>query len=112
MENNFGTEFAVRRSTNQLNETDMRLGIYVILEENVSEHNMGTIRKTSVYKAVTDSETARIELRARVEEKCAELGFEDVDLPSNMEEFDLYHAFKDEVEDDYFKMWIEYTEVE
>ena len=78
----------------------MRLGIYVILEENVSEHNMGTIRKTSVYKAVTDSEMARIELRARVEEKCAELGFEDVDLPSNMEEFDLYHAFKDEVEDD------------
>lgn len=90
----------------------MRLGIYVILEENVSEHNMGTIRKISVYKAVTDSEMARIELRARVEEKCAELGFEDVDLPSNMEEFDLYHAFKDEVEDDYFKMWIEYTEVE
>ena len=76
--------------------------IYTIVTTDYYEHNMGTIKETSVI-SFTDKNKATDYFRNNIVEKAKELEFEDIYLPPNITEFNLRYAFKDDVEDDWFE---------
>lgn len=78
--------------------------IYTIVTTDYYEHNMGTIKKTTT-RSFTDENQAKTYFRGNILSKLEELEYEDVDIPADSTEFNLYYAC-DDVEDDWFESQI------
>ena len=78
--------------------------IYTIVTTDYYEHNMGTIKKTST-RSFIDKEMANTYFRGNILSKLEELGYEDVDVPMGITDFNLRYAC-DDVEDDWFESQI------
>ena len=71
---------------------------------------MGTIKKTTT-RSFTDENQAKTYFRGNILSKLEKLEYEDVDIPADSTEFNLYYAC-DDVEDDWFEMKIIYTNLD
>lgn len=78
--------------------------IYTIVTTDYYEHNMGTIKETST-RSFIDKEMANTYFRGNILSKLEELGYEDVDVPMGISDFNLRYAC-DDVEDDWFESQI------
>lgn len=78
--------------------------IYTIVTTDYYEHNMGTIKKTTT-RSFIDKEMANTYFRGNILSKLEELGYEDVDVPMGISDFNLRYAC-DDVEDDWFESQI------
>lgn len=78
--------------------------IYTIVTTDYYEHNMGTIKKTTT-RSFTDENQAKTYFRGNILSKLEKLEYEDVDIPADSTEFNLYYAC-DDVEDDWFESQI------
>lgn len=78
--------------------------IYTIVTIDYYEHNMGTIKETTT-RSFTDKNVANTYFRGNILSKLEELGYEDVDVPMGVSNFNLRYAC-DDVEDDWFESQI------
>jgi hypothetical protein len=75
--------------------------IYTIVTINYYEHNMGTQKQIET-RSFTDENQAKTYFRGNILSKLEELEYEDVDIPADSTDFNLYYAC-DDVEDDWFE---------
>lgn len=79
--------------------------IYSVITIEYTEHNMGTDRKVGLVSFNTKKEA--IDYFQFYNRSQAEyLGFDDVDIPTDITEFNLRYACGDDVEDDWFESMI------
>ena len=79
--------------------------IYSVITIDYSEHNMGTDRKVGIVSFNTKEEAIdyfQFYNRSQAES----LGFEDLEIPTDITEFNLRYACGDDVEDDWFESMI------
>lgn len=78
--------------------------IYTIVTIDYYEHNMGTMKEIAT-RSFTDKNDANAYFRGNILSKLEELGYEDVDVPMGISNFNLRYAC-DDVEDDWFESQI------
>lgn len=76
--------------------------IYSVITIEYSEHNMGTDRKVGIVSFNTKEEAIDY-FQFYNREQAEYLGFEDVDIPTDITEFNLRYACGDDVEDEWFE---------
>lgn len=76
--------------------------IYSVITIEYSEHNMGTDRKVGIVSFNTKEEAIDY-FQFYIREQAEYLGFEDVDVPADITEFNLRYACGDDVEDEWFE---------
>ena len=79
--------------------------IYSVITIEYTEHNMGTDRKVGMVSFNTKEEAIDY-FQFYIREQAEYLGFEDVDVPADINEFNLRYACGDDVEDDWFETMI------
>ena len=79
--------------------------IYSVITIEYSEHNMGTDRKVGMVSFNTKEEAIDY-FQFYNREQAEYLGFEELDIPTDITEFNLRYACGDEVEDDWFESMI------
>ena len=79
--------------------------IYSVITIEYTEHNMGTDRKVGMVSFNTKEEAINY-FQFYIREQAESLGFEDVDVPADITEFNLRYACGDDVEDDWFETMI------
>lgn len=79
--------------------------IYTIVTTEYNEHNVLGLEKTTTTRSFTDKENAISYFRGNILSKLEELGYEDVDVPMGISDFNLRYAC-DDVEDDWFESQI------
>jgi hypothetical protein len=79
--------------------------IYSVITIEYTEHNMGTDRKVGMVSFNTKEEAIDY-FQFYNREQAEYLGFENVDVPADITEFNLRYACGDDVEDDWFESMI------
>ena len=79
--------------------------IYSVITIEYTEHNMGTDRKVGMVSFNTKEEAIDY-FQFYIREQAEYLGFEDVDVPADITEFNLRYACGDDVEDDWYETMI------
>lgn len=79
--------------------------IYSVITIEYSEHNMGTDRKVGMVSFNTKEEAIDY-FQFYNREQAEYLGFEELDIPTDITEFNLRYACGDEVEDEWFESMI------
>lgn len=79
--------------------------IYSVITIEYSEHNMGTDRQVSLVSFNTKEEAIDY-FQFYNREQAEYLGFEELDIPTDITEFNLRYACGDEVEDEWFESMI------
>lgn len=79
--------------------------IYSVITIEYSEHNMGTDRQISLVSFNTKGEAIDY-FQFYTREQAEYLGFEELDIPTDITEFNLRYACGDDVEDEWFESMI------
>lgn len=79
--------------------------IYSVITIEYSEHNMGTDRKVGMVSFNTKEEAIDY-FQFYNREQAEYLGFEELDIPTDITEFNLRYACGDDVEDEWFESMI------
>ena len=79
--------------------------IFSVITIEYTEHNMGTDRKVGMASFNTKEEAIDY-FQFYIRSQAETLGFEDVDVPADITEFNLRYACGDDVEDDWFETMI------
>lgn len=79
--------------------------IYSVITIEYTEHNMGTDRKVSLVSFNTKEEAIDY-FQFYNREQAENLGFEELEIPADITEFNLRYACGDDVEDEWFESMI------
>lgn len=79
--------------------------IYSVITIEYTEHNMGTDRKIGLVSFNTKEEAIDY-FQFYNREQAENLGFEELEIPTDITEFNLRYACGDDVEDDWFESMI------